>query len=345
VNRKNLYTPSLFVILFCLIPSTSLSAITANDGFNPISDNPVYTMAIQPDGKILVGGGFTTISGQPRDSIARLNPDGSLDTSFDPGTNGLVLALALQPDGKILVGGLFTMLSGVSVNCIGRLNQNGSIDTTFNLAGTNGMVYAMTIQPDRKILVGGDFTTLMGQPRENIGRLNQDGSLDTSFNPGANKYVISLVIQNDDRILVAHLQLLQEIEELGELLHRGREDDRDGDHVRSRLLGRLVEVPRAVLLAHVDHVEAGDGQQRTHEVLPDVVLTQKRADDDLLVVAWSLAPRQRFLDQRYAGLGGDACTHQVEHDGFLRGEAVADVVETLHHASLQNLHGVKPGGE
>jgi len=65
--------------------------------FNPGSDNEVNDVAVQPDGKILVCGGFTQLGGQPRNNIGRINPDGSLDDSFNPGTNDAVFALAVQP--------------------------------------------------------------------------------------------------------------------------------------------------------------------------------------------------------------------------------------------------------
>ena len=65
-------------------------------------------LAVQADGKILVGGNFTTLAGQPRSHLGRLNPDGSLDTTFTNGANGnTLICLALQPDGKILLGGRF----------------------------------------------------------------------------------------------------------------------------------------------------------------------------------------------------------------------------------------------
>ena len=171
---------------------------------------------MQADGKILVGGGFTTLGGggtgtTTRNYIGRLNADGSLDTSFNPGANSDVYALAVQADGKILVGGDFTTLGGGGTgttprNCIGRLNADGSLDTSFN-PGANGAVYALAVQADGKILVGGAFTTLGGggtgtTPRNHIGRLNADGSLDTSFDPGANDDVNALAVQADGKILV-----------------------------------------------------------------------------------------------------------------------------------------------
>ena len=86
---------------------------SALDGFDPNANGAVRVVVVQPDGKILIGGDFTTLSpngGAPvtRNRIARLNPDGTLDTAFNPNANGAVYAIAVQADGKILVGGAFT---------------------------------------------------------------------------------------------------------------------------------------------------------------------------------------------------------------------------------------------
>ena len=81
--------------------------------FNPGSgaDDALTGLAVQADGKILLAGGFTEVDGQPRNRVARLNADGSLEstTTFDLGTgaNDLVYSVAVQADGKILLGGEF----------------------------------------------------------------------------------------------------------------------------------------------------------------------------------------------------------------------------------------------
>jgi uncharacterized delta-60 repeat protein len=90
---------------------------TLDTTFDPGADSSVFAIAVQADGKVLVGGNFTTLGGGGtgtvmRNSIGRLNADGSLDTSFDPGANSDVLSLLEQADGKILVGGNFTTLGG-----------------------------------------------------------------------------------------------------------------------------------------------------------------------------------------------------------------------------------------
>ena len=177
---------------------------TLDTTFNPGAGGgygAVSSLALQADGKILVGGNFTTLAGQTRSYIGRLNSGGTLDTTFNPGASDYVSSLAVQADGKILVGGGFTTLGGQPRNRIGRLNSDGTLDTTFN-PGASGSVYSLAVQADGKILVGGYFTTLAGQPRNRIGRLNSDGTLDTTFNPGANSDVRSLALQADGKILV-----------------------------------------------------------------------------------------------------------------------------------------------
>jgi uncharacterized delta-60 repeat protein len=185
------------------------------DDFNPGAGNPqmvdrVYSLAVQADGKILVGGEFTTLGGQPRHHLARLNADGTLDPTFNPGagnpqTVDRVYSLAVQADGKILVGGRFRTLGGQSRLNLGRLNADGTLDPTFN-PGASWTVYSLAVQADGKILVGGNFTRLGGQPRACLGRLNADGTLDPTFNPraegGNSPFVDSLVVQADGKILV-----------------------------------------------------------------------------------------------------------------------------------------------
>ncbi len=176
---------------------------TLDQTFNPNANNLVSALAVQADGKILVGGNFTTLGGSTRNRIARLNANGSLDTTFNPNANNIVSTLAVQADGKILVGGNFTTLGGSTRNQIARLNADGSLDTTFN-PGVNsgGSVSTLAVQADGKILVGGFFTTLGGSARNNLGRLNADGSLDTTFNPGADQSVFGLALQADGKIVV-----------------------------------------------------------------------------------------------------------------------------------------------
>jgi uncharacterized delta-60 repeat protein len=167
----------------------------------------VYDMAVQTDGKVLVGGGFTTFDGVARKRIARLNADGSLDTGFDPGTgaNNWVDAVALQADGKVLIGGLFTTFDGTGRNRIARLNADGSLDSSFDPgSGASAVVNAVAVQDDEKVLVGGAFSTMDSVARARVARLDTDGSLDTGFDPGAgaNDSLWSVALQADGKVLI-----------------------------------------------------------------------------------------------------------------------------------------------
>jgi uncharacterized delta-60 repeat protein len=171
------------------------------------ANGTVYAVAVQTDGKILIGGDFTTVNGTPRPRIARLNTDGSLDSTFDPGTGASesVRAIVRQFDGKILVGGLFTNINGSALNHIARLDKNGSVDLTFIPGlGANDSVYTIALQSDEKILLGGEFTKASGVTRNRLTRLKSDGALDPdiNFGVGANSFVAALAVQTDDKIII-----------------------------------------------------------------------------------------------------------------------------------------------
>jgi uncharacterized delta-60 repeat protein/uncharacterized repeat protein (TIGR01451 family) len=183
----------------------------SNDAtFNPPggADDFVSSIVLDPLGRIIAGGGFTSINGVQRNGIARLNSDGTLDTTFNPGlgANGTVWSVALQVDGNVLISGGFTIVNGTNRNYVARLiGTNGVMDATFDTSnGPNGPVHTMAVQPDGRILIGGEFTAIGGVPRNHIARLNTDGSLDTTFDPlvGPDDIVYSIALQNDGGILL-----------------------------------------------------------------------------------------------------------------------------------------------
>jgi uncharacterized delta-60 repeat protein/uncharacterized repeat protein (TIGR01451 family) len=171
------------------------------------ADNSVYSMALQLDGKILVGGAFRAFNNISKNFFVRLNADGTLDNTFNigSGANNSVYTIALQADGKILAGGLFTSFNQVSKNFFVCLNVDGSNNSILNLgAGTGNVVYVVAIQSDRKILIGGAFANFNGVPKNYLVRLNPDGSFDNTFNfaLGDTNEVNNLVIQPDGKIIV-----------------------------------------------------------------------------------------------------------------------------------------------
>ena len=159
---------------------------TENNFNNSIGFNgTVVAITIQPDGKILVGGAFTTYKGLTENRIIRLNSDGTKDLTFDNsiGFNGTVVAITIQPDGKIVCGGQFTTYKGLTENRIIRLNLDGTKDLTFdNSIGFNNGVNAIRIQPDGKILVGGTFNTYKGYNNNAIINLQSSGLSASTLN-------------------------------------------------------------------------------------------------------------------------------------------------------------------
>lgn len=191
------------VILCALLIMMSLNAHgQLADTFNPNVNNGVSVIQRQPDGKILIGGAFTSVGGQTRNRLARLNSDGTLDTTFADANLSLpVGALALQPDGKILVGTVGTSTPTQALNQLFRFNADGTPDTSFNQNVNNG-VYAIALQTDGKIIIGGFFTSVGGQARSRLARLNTDGTLDNSFTASPDSTVGALARQPDGKILV-----------------------------------------------------------------------------------------------------------------------------------------------
>ena len=150
----------------------------------------VYTIAVQPaDGKILAGGYFE-FAGEsiPIGGLARLNPDGTLDSSFNvagAGANFTVRSIVVLANSKILVGGLFRSFNGVLRNRIVRLNANGSVDPTFDPgSGFDDAVYAIAVLSDDSIVVTGNFRNYNGVPRAGVAKLSANGTLDLAFDPG-----------------------------------------------------------------------------------------------------------------------------------------------------------------
>jgi len=184
-------------------------------------DDSVEAVAIQPDGKILIGGTFIQFDGNTRKCLVRLNADGTEDLVFSSNISTIdgtgiarISAIAVQPDGKIIVGGNFNEIANnLGVNNIARLNADGTEDVAFNTntgSAFNNRVRSLALQSDGKILVGGSFTEYDGNTRNRLVRLEANGTEDTAFytNLGsgfgpAASYVASIKIQTDGKILAA----------------------------------------------------------------------------------------------------------------------------------------------
>lgn len=131
------------------------------------TDAEVATVAVQPTGRILLGGRFSAIAGQARFYLGRLLPDGSVDSTFSTTPNDIVSVLLPLPDGSVMMGGDFTRLAGESVRAVARLLPSGARDPAWTPQAFNGSVLALASDAVGKIWAGGAFR----QPHECIVRL------------------------------------------------------------------------------------------------------------------------------------------------------------------------------
>ena len=161
----------------------------------------INAIAVQEDGKIVVGGYFNQIGGGLRNNIARLNEDGSLDEAFVASTNNSIYCLAIQEDGKIIIGGKFTQVNGIDKRYLARLFPDGSLDNSF-YSSPDKPVLTIHIQADKKILIGGDFSIVSDYERRGMARIDQAGMVDTLFKCKVDGSVYTITIQEDSKILI-----------------------------------------------------------------------------------------------------------------------------------------------
>jgi uncharacterized delta-60 repeat protein len=186
-----------------------------------------YAIAVQADGKIVVGGVAASATGDLDFALARYNANGNLDNNFDAdgkvttdigGLDNAIRALALQPDGKIVVAGYADNSVTLWNFALARYNPDGSLDTSFSGDGKVALDFNLgydeaadvVIQSDGKIVVGGSVDLFSA---ENFGlmRFNSDGTLDTSFSGdgmqttdfGSEDSLSGLALQANGRIVAA----------------------------------------------------------------------------------------------------------------------------------------------
>jgi uncharacterized delta-60 repeat protein len=184
---------SLALLGACLVLNlSSTNAFSAQPGALDLSFDAqlsefgaVYVIVAQPDGQLLIGGSFESVGGVPRANVARLNPDGTLDSTFRPGTAvdiGSVSAITVDQNGRILLGGSFSSSDYSAPSNLARLNSDGTVDYSLDPAiYLDGPVNAVAVQDEDYLVIAGGFVYVNGYLRRNVARLHQDGTLDFAF--------------------------------------------------------------------------------------------------------------------------------------------------------------------
>ena len=174
-----------------------------DNSFKAGTDREVRSLAIQRDGKVVLGGMFTKVNGVMRSAIARVEPTGDLDDAFLNGLTGAqggtVETVVLQADGKILIGGNFTNVNGVARGGLARLNEDGTLDLSFQDVGP-AEVSRIAVDGERRVLVTG---TIKGEPNVLI-RLSSNGVVDAKFKKvvTAPTGITAMEVLRDDSLLI-----------------------------------------------------------------------------------------------------------------------------------------------
>ncbi|MEP6483164.1 MAG: hypothetical protein ABJB01_01860 [Rudaea sp.] len=166
----------------CAIGSITGARAQSIDAYNPLPNGSPKGLAIQTDGKVIIGGQFQSVGATSVSGIARLDADGSVDSTFTtPAVNSEIKAVAIQKDGKILIGGAFDAIGTTPRHYLARLNVDGSLDMGFADPHLDNTVWSIVVQPDGNVLVAGGFTVSGTTSRNRVARFTSAGILDSSF--------------------------------------------------------------------------------------------------------------------------------------------------------------------
>jgi hypothetical protein len=182
---------------FTLVGRYSGSAIGVDRATgNPDYSFPKVTGAVNcviPDGSggWYIGGAFTQVGALPRNRLAHILPDHTVDGTWDPNANGTVNAMVLSGS-TLYAGGSFTTIGGQTRNRIAALSVSTGTATTWN-PNSNNNVQALALS-DSTLYVGGTFTTIGGQSRNRIAALDTSTGSATPWNPNSDSWVYALAI-------------------------------------------------------------------------------------------------------------------------------------------------------
>ena len=313
-----------------------------DEPFSPQVEGLVSTIAAQPDGKILIGGNFSSVNGTPRNFLARLNADGSLDASF-PASNGpsefvsrvlvanskiyvsagdgirrydfsgtlewhypmAVATVAVDSQQRVILGGQFTRVENQPHRNIARLSAAGVLDSSFT--ATIGCcagegVFALATTGDA-ILVGGGFQSVNGSSVDgNFTRLNADGSLDANFSAVADPFVLGIAPTADGKVF------------------------RTSEHTVARHLGTGANDPSFAPLA-------ADGSS------VERFTTMAAQSDGKIIVAGSPTFLVRFNSD-----GSQDSSFSLQPDGLVQGIAVQSSGDVLIAGSFTHVNGQPRSG-
>jgi len=207
-------------------PRTKLARLLADGTLDPTfnagtgPNGVIASIVPLADGGCIVVGLFTTFNGSICGSIAKLLPNGALDTQFaaQGGASSSLGGCTLDAQGRIIIAGSFTQYGNTPIRHVARLFPNGTLDTTFDPGNGFGITpwaaMPMAVQADGSIIMAGGVADYQGGGGSGVVRILPNGDRDTSFMPGsgANGLVTAMHLFQDGRILLAgHLTAFDDV--------------------------------------------------------------------------------------------------------------------------------------
>lgn len=195
--------PAIDDVTVQFVPMTGAPG-AVDPGFNPnVLGSGLFPdvryLAVQPDGKVLIGGSFNNVGGTARSGVVRLNSNGTLDTAFNPGVTSLNVASSVQPDSRILVHGGFESIGGVTRRNLARLMPNGLLDAGYSVT-VDGSTRSIPLA-DGQTLLCGSFAHVNGAERLSLAKVNSSGVLDPAFSMEPGGGSINAVQQEDGNLV------------------------------------------------------------------------------------------------------------------------------------------------
>ena len=216
VSALNLSIPNTVLVggAFSSIGGQShlgLAALSTSDGvalstdYDALRQPTVYAIAAEPGGGMIVGGDFNSANALPRNSLLRLQADGSLDTVWNPGADGAVSQIAINAaTSAIYVAGSFITIGGLYEYGLAKIAGNGVVDPTWTPAPDCEPVTAVTLDACGNVYVGGCFGSIGGLSRANIAKLSgSTGAADATWNPSVDYGPSGLAVDNTNGWLYA----------------------------------------------------------------------------------------------------------------------------------------------
>ncbi len=241
-------------------PCPGIARLKADGSIDPTFQPPTGPFAFfvghvpDPEGGVILFGSFSSIGGTPRENVARLYPDGTLDPSFAPQIDDTVTAACTDSAGRAILGGFFTEVDGMSRNRIARLLPDGSLDESFDPgSGMNQYVEDVAVDHLDRVVACGPFTVVNGNSRDGVARLQRNGSVDTSFVPPVfDDRVRALAIDTSGRVLAGGYFTQVNGTAAPYLVRLNRDGSRDayfdhGGHITTDVMELMMDIGGRVL--------------------------------------------------------------------------------------------------